>query len=73
MAGPKFSPLLTFAIFAIGVLISRAPFMMTTRPASDAKPWADGPMKLVQTPQYATKKVRCSPPPQFDFEHWPER
>lgn len=57
MAGPRFSPFLTCAILAFGFLISRAPFMMTTRPASEAKPWADGPIKLVSTPQYTTKKV----------------
>ncbi|EON95993.1 putative hemerythrin hhe cation binding domain-containing protein [Phaeoacremonium minimum UCRPA7] len=31
--------------------------MMTTTAPSETKPWADGPMKLVTTPQYATKKT----------------
>ncbi|KAK7738345.1 hypothetical protein SLS53_006156 [Cytospora paraplurivora] len=30
---------------------------MATTPASASKPWADGPLKLVGTPQYETKKT----------------
>ena len=48
----------------LGVIFTRAPFMMASQAPSD-KPWADGPMKLVQTPLYlstqkdATPKVGC--------------
>ncbi|KAJ4397731.1 hypothetical protein N0V93_001966 [Gnomoniopsis smithogilvyi] len=38
------------------LLASSSPFMMASTPASGSKPWADGPMKLVETPMYASKK-----------------
>ena len=40
-----------------GIFANRSPFMMATTPASASKPWADGPLKLVATPIYETKKV----------------
>ncbi|KAF2660379.1 hypothetical protein K491DRAFT_674882 [Lophiostoma macrostomum CBS 122681] len=46
-----------FAVFLIAILLSKAPIMMTTSPRSAAKPWADGPCPLVQSPQYVTKKT----------------
>ncbi|KUI57384.1 hypothetical protein VP1G_04661 [Cytospora mali] len=57
---PSFSPLSLFlGIFTIlfGIFVTQSPFMMATTPASASKPWADGPMKLVHTPQYETKKT----------------
>ncbi|KAH7363443.1 hypothetical protein B0T11DRAFT_282608 [Plectosphaerella cucumerina] len=39
-----------------GVLLSRSPFMMTST-APSGKPWADGPMRLVVTPQYQYRKT----------------
>lgn len=54
----------TLAVF-LGVIFTRAPFMMASQALNSDKPWADGPMKLVQTPLYlstqrdATPKVGC--------------
>ena len=39
----------------IGFLLSRAPYNMSSIALS--KPWADGPMKLITTPQFETKKT----------------
>ncbi|KAK2039832.1 hypothetical protein LZ31DRAFT_598546 [Colletotrichum somersetense] len=48
--------LLVIPSILMSLLVSRAPFMMTTIPQT-TKPWADGPMKLITTPQYETKKT----------------
>lgn len=55
MSSPKTTFILSIPFIIIGFLLSRAPFMMTSLPPS--RPWADGPMKLVTTPQFQTKKV----------------
>ncbi|KAK4193217.1 hypothetical protein QBC35DRAFT_480938 [Podospora australis] len=55
MAGPRSTLLLSIPVLIIGFLLSRAPFMMTS--TAPSKPWADGPMKLVTTPQFQTKKT----------------
>lgn len=57
MAGPRTTLLISVPILIFGLLLSRAPFMMTS--TAPSKPWADGPMKLITTPQFETKKVRC--------------
>lgn len=46
-----------FAIQAIiaALFLNRSPYVMTS--TAPTKQWADGPMKLVITPQYQTKKV----------------
>ncbi|PKS08259.1 hypothetical protein jhhlp_005202 [Lomentospora prolificans] len=44
----------------LGVIFTRAPFMMASQPPSD-KPWADGPMKLVQTPLYLSTQRDATP------------
>ncbi|KAL2021604.1 hypothetical protein VTK56DRAFT_6957 [Thermocarpiscus australiensis] len=55
MAGPRTTLLLSIPFMVIAFLLSRAPFMMTSvRPS---RPWADGPLKLITTPQYQTKKT----------------
>ncbi|KAF6807545.1 hemerythrinHHE cation binding domain-containing protein [Colletotrichum musicola] len=48
--------LLVIPSILISLLLSRSPFMMTTIPQT-TKPWADGPMKLIPTPQYVTNKT----------------
>jgi len=58
MAGSKTTILLSIPFMIIGFLLSRAPYNMVTLPPS--KYWADGPMKLITTPQFQTKKVRRS-------------
>jgi hypothetical protein len=39
-------------------VLTRAPFMMTS--VAPSKAWADGPLTLITTPQFQTKKV-CAP------------
>lgn len=48
---------LFFALQAIvaALFLNRSPYVMTS--TAPTKQWADGPMKLVVTPQYQTKKV----------------
>lgn len=55
MASQRTTLILSIPFLVIGFLLSRAPFMMTS--VTPSKPWADGPMKLVTTPQFQTKKV----------------
>ncbi|KAK3694507.1 hypothetical protein B0T22DRAFT_72798 [Podospora appendiculata] len=55
MAGAKTTILLSIPLVIVGFLLSRAPFTMTSIPPT--KPWADGPMKLITTPQFLTKKT----------------
>jgi hypothetical protein len=57
MAGFRFPLLLAIPTILIGLFLNRSPFMMTS--SAPSKPWADGPMKLIETPQYKTKKVNC--------------
>jgi hypothetical protein len=47
--------ILSIPLILIAYLLSRSPARMSSVPPSN--PWADGPMKLVTTPQYQTKKV----------------
>lgn len=58
MASPKTTILLSLPFMIIGFLLSRAPYNMVTLPPN--KVWADGPMKLITTPQFQTKKVLSS-------------
>lgn len=53
-------PLLLVIPILIGLFLTRSPYMMATVAPSASKPWADGPIKLVATPQYETKKVGFS-------------
>ncbi|KAK4200241.1 hypothetical protein QBC40DRAFT_226238 [Triangularia verruculosa] len=55
MASPRVTLFLSIPFMIIGFLLSRSPFMMTS--VSPSKPWADGPMKLITTPQFQTKKT----------------
>lgn len=47
--------LLGAASIILALLASSSPFMMATTPASASTPWADGPMKLVETPAHGYK------------------
>lgn len=47
--------ILSIPFMVLGFLLTRSPFMMTS--VAPAKPWADGPMQLITTPQFLTKKV----------------
>ncbi len=47
--------ILSIPFMVLGFLLTRSPFMMTS--LAPTKPWADGPMKLITTPQFLTKKV----------------
>jgi hypothetical protein len=49
---------LAIPFLVLGYMLSSAPFMMTS--VAPTKPWADGPLKLVATPQFQTKKVPAS-------------
>lgn len=52
------SLLLGIASIIFTFIVPTPPFMMASSPASgSSKPWADGPMKLVGTPIYVTKKT----------------
>jgi hypothetical protein len=53
--------ILSIPFMVIGFMLTRAPFMMTS--VAPSKPWADGPLKLVTTPQFETKKVQVDAPP----------
>ncbi|RKU43491.1 hypothetical protein DL546_003705 [Coniochaeta pulveracea] len=53
----RLSILILIPTVLFAVLLSRAPFMMDSQAPSTSKQWADGPMKLVTTPQYQTKKT----------------
>jgi hypothetical protein len=44
-----------FAGFAL--FLANSPFLNMSVSPTGSQPWADGPMKLVSTPQYETKKV----------------
>lgn len=50
--------IITFITLLTALLLSRSPYLMTS--TAPTKPWADGPMKLVVTPQFQTKKVSVS-------------
>ncbi|KAI2609179.1 hypothetical protein GGR54DRAFT_618745 [Hypoxylon sp. NC1633] len=54
-------PILIAIPILIGLFLTRSPFFMsapTLDPAAvDGQPWADAPISLVTTPQYATKKT----------------
>ncbi|KAK4098601.1 hypothetical protein N658DRAFT_217898 [Parathielavia hyrcaniae] len=47
--------LLSMPFVVIGLILTRAPFMMTS--VAPSNPWADGPLKLVTTPQFETEKT----------------
>ncbi|KAK3382581.1 hypothetical protein B0T24DRAFT_18135 [Lasiosphaeria ovina] len=55
MASPRTTIILSIPFMVIGFLLTRAPYLMTS--VSPSRPWADGPMKLVTTPQFLTKKT----------------
>ncbi|KAK1757816.1 hypothetical protein QBC47DRAFT_165708 [Echria macrotheca] len=55
MASAKTTFLLSIPFMVIGYLLSFAPYNMVTYPPTNA--WADGPMKLIGTPQFQTKKT----------------
>lgn len=57
MASLKFVAFIILQTIAFSIFL-RSPYMMTT--TSPSKQWADGPMALVTTPQYETKKVRIA-------------
>ncbi len=42
----------------VGLVLTRSPFMLAATAPSASQPWADGPMKLITTPQHETGKVR---------------
>ncbi|KAF4343220.1 hypothetical protein FBEOM_2811 [Fusarium beomiforme] len=45
------------ALFAgIAIFLAHSPYLNMSVSPTGSKPWADGPMKLVTTPQYETKK-----------------
>ena len=47
--------LLAIPFLVLGYMLSSMPFMATS--VAPTKAWADGPLKLVVTPQFQTKKV----------------
>ena len=55
--------ILSIPFIVLGFLLTNAPFMMTS--VTPSRPWADGPMKLVTTPQFLTKKVLYRPAHHF--------
>lgn len=60
MANRAVQFLLAVTTLLVGLLLTRAPLMMTAE--APRAPWADGPMKLITTPQYETKRVSLLPP-----------
>ncbi|KAK3329934.1 hypothetical protein B0H66DRAFT_466381 [Apodospora peruviana] len=55
MAIPKTTIILSIPFMIIGFLLSRSPNNMVSVTPSNA--WANGPMKLITTPQFQTKKT----------------
>ena len=55
--------ILSIPFVVLGFLLTNAPFMMTS--VTPSRPWADGPMGLVTTPQFLTKKVLHCPTCRF--------
>ncbi|KAK5651510.1 hypothetical protein OQA88_11964 [Cercophora sp. LCS_1] len=55
MAGPRTTIFLSIPFMIIGFLLSRAPYNMVSY--APTKQWADGPMDLIATPQFQTKKT----------------
>jgi hypothetical protein len=51
------NPLLFAIPILIGLFVTRSPYLMAATAPSEGKPWADVPIALVTTPQYATKQV----------------
>lgn len=47
--------IITTLVTLFGFILTRAPFLMTS--VAPSKPWADGPLRLITTPQFQTKKV----------------
>lgn len=58
MANRAVQLLLAVTTLLVGLLLTRAPLMMTAE--APRAPWADGPMRLITTPQYETKRVSHS-------------
>lgn len=52
-----FAQILVAVTVIFSAFLSRSPLIMTTTTPSGNKPWADGPMKLIITPAYTTKKT----------------
>lgn len=57
MALLRAAVLLLIQTLVFSLWINRSPLMMTTTPPSSSRPWADGPMGLITTPQFETKKT----------------
>lgn len=60
---PNMALLRLAVIFAVqtllfGLFVNRSPYTMVTTSPSSSKPWVDGPMRLITTPQFETQKVR---------------
>ncbi|KAL2199441.1 hypothetical protein P885DRAFT_31818 [Corynascus similis CBS 632.67] len=47
--------IITTLVTLFGFILTRAPFLMTS--VAPSKPWADGPLRLITTPQFQTKKT----------------
>lgn len=62
MSGLRLTFILAIPALIVALLLTRSPSMMATTAPSTAKPWADGPMKLIPTPQFKTNKVSCAEP-----------
>ncbi|KAF2178209.1 hypothetical protein K469DRAFT_718307 [Zopfia rhizophila CBS 207.26] len=56
MPGPKLEYFVALIVVAIALLYSLNPLMAEQKAPSPGKPWADGPLKLVKTPMFETKK-----------------
>ena len=56
MANKRTNFILAIPFMVLGFILSGAPTLMSTY--APTKAWADGPMKLITTPQFETKKVR---------------
>ncbi|KAI0198176.1 hypothetical protein F4808DRAFT_436762 [Astrocystis sublimbata] len=50
-------PILLAIPIIIGLFITRSPLLMTSTTPSPSAPWADAPLALITTPQYATKQM----------------
>ena len=51
-------------LILVGYIASRSPVLMKSTPPTADRPWADGPLEMIPTPQYTTQKVGIS---RYDF------
>jgi hypothetical protein len=56
MANRGIQLIIAIATLIVSVVLTRAPIMMAAE-APTKGAWADGPMKLIPTPMFETKKV----------------